>query len=80
MSTGRLENQENKKENKLMKFMAGNIEVSLSPSIVKKYLVNGQGNVTDQEIMYFMHLCKANQLNPFIREPTFKQYTKIPHK
>lgn len=78
MSTGRLENQENKKENKLMKFMAGNIEVSLSHSIVKKYLVNGQGDVTDQEIMYFMHLCKAKQLNPFIREAYLIKYGSEP--
>ena len=78
MSTGRLENQENKKENKLMKFMAGSIEVSLSPAIVKKYLVNGQGNVTDAEIMYFMHLCRANQLNPFIREAYLIKYGSEP--
>ena len=60
-----VKNTSNNKNDQLMKFNVGNIEVKLNPAIVRKYLVNGQGSVTDQEIMYFMHMCKARQLNPY---------------
>lgn len=43
-------------------------DVKLTPAIVRKYLVNGNGAVTDQEIALFLGLCKAQQLNPFTRE------------
>lgn len=43
-------------------------EVSLSADTVKKYLVNGNGNVTDQEVTMFLNLCKYQKLNPFLRE------------
>ena len=42
--------------------------VKLSPSIVRRYLVNGNGSVTDGEVMMFMSLCKFGGLNPFLRE------------
>ncbi len=40
----------------------------LNAETVKNYLVNGNGKVSDQEIMMFIELCKAQKLNPFIRE------------
>ena len=43
-------------------------EMKLSPSIVKKYLVSGNGTVTDTEIAMFIALCKYQNLNPFLRE------------
>jgi len=43
-------------------------EVSLSPAIVRKFLVNGQGNVSDQEVTMFIALCKYQKLNPFLKE------------
>lgn len=43
-------------------------EVGLSPAIVRKFLVNGQGNVTDSEVTMFIALCKYQNLNPFLRE------------
>lgn len=49
-------------------------EVKLSPAIVKKYLVSGEGKVTDQEIMMFMALCKYQNLNPFLREAYLIKY------
>ncbi|MCP1226613.1 phage recombination protein Bet [Sebaldella sp. S0638] len=75
---GVVKNTSNNKNDQLMKFNVGNIEVKLSPAIVKKYLVNGQGNVTDQEIMYFMHMCKARQLNPFVKEVFLIKYGSEP--
>ena len=43
-------------------------KISLSPEIVRNYLVSGNGNVTDQEVMMFLSLCKYQRLNPFLRE------------
>ncbi len=75
---GRLGNEANKKQNKLMTFTVGNEEVKLSPAIVKNYLVNGNGNITDQEINYFMHLCRARKLNPFVKEVYLIKYGTQP--
>ena len=74
----RLVEEKNKKENKLMTFTVGNEEVKLSPAIVKNYLVNGNGNITDQEINYFMHLCRARKLNPFVKEVYLIKYGTQP--
>ena len=71
-------NESADKNNQMMVFKVGNDEVKLSPSIVKKYLVNGQGNVSDQEIVHFMHLCKSRQLNPFTREVYLIKYGSEP--
>lgn len=49
-------------------------EVKLSPAIVRKYLVNGEGQITDQEVMMFMALCKYQNLNPFLREAYLIKY------
>lgn len=53
-------------------------EIELTPDIVKKYLVNGNGNVTDQEIIMFMGMCKANKLNPFNKEAYLIKYGSQP--
>ncbi len=41
--------------------------VELSPEIVKKYLVRGNGAVTEQEIVLFLKLCETQKLNPFVK-------------
>jgi phage recombination protein Bet len=43
-------------------------DLKLTTQIVKKYLVNGNGNATEQEIMMFIALCKFQNLNPFLKE------------
>jgi len=55
---------------------SGNIV--LTPEIVKKYLVNGQGNVTEQEIAMFIGMCRANRLNPFNKEAYLIKYSSEP--
>lgn len=40
----------------------------LNYETVKNYLVRGSGNVTDQEVLMFVELCKAQHLNPFLNE------------
>lgn len=42
--------------------------VKLSGNTVKQYLVRGNGDVSDQELVMFMNLCKFQKLNPFLNE------------
>lgn len=60
--------QQQKFDRALTTYNVGGETVKLSPEIVRSYLVNGNGNVTDQEVTYFIHLCKGMGLNPFLRE------------
>lgn len=60
-------------------YKANGEDVKLSPTIVKKYLVNGDAqNVTDQEVMMFLTLCKFQHLNPFLRECYLVKYGNSP--
>lgn len=43
-------------------------EVQLSIPMIKKYLVSGNGAITDQEAMMFLSLCRFQKLNPFVRD------------
>lgn len=58
----------------IIKYEVNGNAVELSPQIVRQYLVNGQGNVTDQEIMMFLKLCEYQKLNPFLREVYLIKY------
>lgn len=53
---------------KVIEYKCGEEMVKLSPSIIRNYLVNGNGNVTDQEVGMFINLCRFQHLNPFLRE------------
>lgn len=60
-------------------FMAGDEEINLTLERVKKYLVSGDvSNVTDQEVVMFMMMCKANHLNPWNREAYCIKYGTQP--
>ena len=48
--------------------------VRISPTMIRKYLVNGGGKVTDEEVTMFLSLCKFQHLNPFIREAYLIKY------
>ena len=62
-----------------IKFMAGTEEVKLTPDTVKRYLVSGDPtNVTVQEIVMFMNLCKFQHLNPFLKEAYLIKYGSQP--
>lgn len=52
----------------IVTYMAGNEEIRLSADIVRRYLVSGGGNVTDQEVYMFLQMCRTQHLNPFLRE------------
>lgn len=51
-----------------IEYKVGDETLKLSPSIIRNYLVNGGGNVTDQEVAMFLNLCRYQHLNPFLRE------------
>ena len=50
----------------------------LTADTVKNYLVSGNGAATDQEVMMFIELCKAQRLNPFIREAYLIKFGNSP--
>lgn len=50
----------------------------LTADTVRNYLVSGNGNVTDQEVVMFIELCKAQHLNPFIREAYLIKFGSSP--
>lgn len=57
-----------KQDEQVIKYDSNGTEIKLSPAIVRNYLVNGNGAVTNQEVVMFLNLCKAQRLNPFLRE------------
>lgn len=56
---------------------AGN-EVMLSYEIVRNYLVRGNGQVLDSDIVQFISLCRYNQLNPFLNEAYLVKFGTTP--
>lgn len=66
-------------QNKIAKFMAGGMEIQLTPEIVRNYLVSGtKENVTMQEVSMFINLCKYSGLNPWLREAYCIKYGSEP--
>lgn len=52
--------------------------VKLSPETIRAYLVNGGGEVTNQEVMMFLSLCRFQHLNPFLKEAYLIKYGSSP--
>lgn len=52
----------------LVTYAVAGQDVKLSYKIVRDYLVKGGGNVSDQDLVQFISICKYNQLNPFLNE------------
>lgn len=48
-------------------FQAGGVEVKLDAWTVRNYIAKNE-KVTDAEVKFFIELCKARGLNPFLRE------------
>lgn len=67
-----------KANDKVVEFEVNGQTVKLSPAIIRNYLVNGNGNVSDQEVVMFLNLCKFNRLNPFLREAYLIKYGNSP--
>lgn len=61
------------------KYQAGGAEIALNDDIVKRYLVSGDpSKVTDAEVKMFTELCKAQRLNPFLREAYLVKFGNNP--
>ena len=68
-----------KKDNNItLTYDANGEEMKLSTSMIKAYLVSGNGAVTDQEVMMFLTLCRYQHLNPFLREAYLIKYGTSP--
>lgn len=63
-------------DTKEMVYTVGEEEVRLTGETVKKYLVRGNDDITDQDLVLFMNLCKYQKLNPFIGEAYLIKYGK----
>lgn len=63
--------------NALMQYTMSEGQV-LDAQTVRSYLVNGNGQVTDSEVLMFIELCKAQKLNPFIREAYLIKFGNSP--
>lgn len=62
-------NSQSMKNNNSAEYLTdSNQKIRLTHEMIKKYLVNGNGSVTDQEVQMFLQLCKYQKLNPFLRE------------
>ena len=61
--------------NTVVKYDYNGQPVVLTPDIVRSYLVNGDGTVTDQEIVMFLNLCRFQHLNPFLKEAYLIKYS-----
>lgn len=76
MAVGNSLGRQVKKQNGtgLIQYDSNGTQVTLSFDTVKKYLVSGGGNVSDQEVMMYIGMCKAQRLNPFNREAYLIKY------
>lgn len=70
--------QQNKLMTKKVNFDVNGEVVELTGQMVKNFLVKGQGNVTEQEIIMFINLCKYQKLNPFINEAYLVKFGSQP--
>lgn len=60
-------------------YEVGGVKVELTPEIVKSYMVSGNPeNVTIQEVVMFMQMCKSSGLNPWAKEAYCIKYGSQP--
>lgn len=62
----------------IVEYESGGQMVKLSAGMIRQYLVSGGGNVTDQEVMMFLSLCKFQHLNPFLHEAYLIKFGNSP--
>ena len=68
-----------KEERGVVKYQSRGNEVTLTAEIVRSFLVTGKKElVTDQEIMYFLGICRERQLNPFVKDCYLIKYGSEP--
>ena len=50
--------------------------ITLDAQTVRNFLTNGDAKVSDKEVAMYVQLCKAQQLNPFLKEAYLIKYTE----
>lgn len=63
---------------KVTEFEVNGEAVKLTGNTVKDYLVRGNGNVSDQELVMYINLCKYQKLNPFLNEAYLVKFGSQP--
>src|SRR5690625_7023410 len=63
-----------------VEFEVNGEEVKLTGNTVKNYLVRGNGEVSDQELVMYINLCKYQKLNPFLNEAYLVKFGQQPAK
>lgn len=59
-----------------VKYKIGDNEIVLSPNIVQNYIVGTKAKITPVEYKFFVELCKARKLNPFLNEAYLIKYSE----
>lgn len=71
--------QMQKKQEQSTTYEVNGLQVTLTPQIVKNYLVSGdKDRVTIQEVAMFINLCKFSGLNPWLKEAYCIKYGNEP--
>lgn len=71
--------QMQKKQDQSTTYEVNGLQVTLTPQIVKNYLVSGdKERVTIQEVAMFINLCKFSGLNPWLKEAYCIKYGNEP--
>lgn len=70
--------RKNNSNGSMIEYESGGQMVKLSPDMIRSYLVSGGGNVTNQEVMMFLSLCKFQKLNPFLKEAYLIKFGNSP--
>lgn len=70
--------RKNTSNGSVIEYESGGQMVKLSPDMIRSYLVSGGGNVTNQEVMMFLSLCKFQKLNPFLKEAYLIKFGNSP--
>ena len=50
--------------------------ITLDAQTVRNFLTNGDAKVSDKEVVMYVQLCKAQQLNPFLKEAYLIKYSE----
>ncbi len=64
--------------NEIVKYLATGGDIELSAEIIKSQLVPPDSKITDQELGFFLQMCKYQKLNPFLREIYIVKYGSYP--
>lgn len=77
--TNKLPQNQLAKKEQSTSFQVNGMDVTLTPSVVRNYLVSGdKERVTMQEVAMFINLCKFSGLNPWLKEAYCIKYGNEP--